>query len=177
MHTLSVVVVAFVLLSTAQGFNVWPKPSSISQGSDSVGINANTLSLTTNSSSQLLQRAMNRYQKNLLFPMGLGEDSTISTTFISLSINVIFDDEDLQLGVDESYSLNIGAGATSGVINAQSVFGAMRGLETFSQLIDWSDNSTSYSINCLPTSISDVPRFAWRFVFDEYIFIWLDLYR
>uniref|UniRef100_A0A7S4I501 beta-N-acetylhexosaminidase n=2 Tax=Vannella robusta TaxID=1487602 RepID=A0A7S4I501_9EUKA len=38
----------------------------------------------------------------------------------------------------------------------------MRGLETFSQLVDYSDNSTSYSINCLPTIISDTPRFPWR---------------
>merc|ERR1712137_1265368 len=125
------------------GYYVWPKPSTISQGAGSVGINPSSLTITTNSSSSILQRAITRYQKNLIFPMGVSVSSS----------------EDLQLGVDESYSLSIASGATSGSITAQTIYGAMRGLETFSQLVDWSDNTTSYSINCLPTSISDVPRF------------------
>merc|ERR1712137_746356 len=145
------------------GYYVWPKPSTISQGAGSVGINPSSLTITTNSSSSILQRAITRYQKNLIFPMGVSVSSSPEpVTFTQLTINVVSSSEDLQLGVDESYSLSIASGATSGSITAQTIYGAMRGLETFSQLVDWSDNTTSYSINCLPTSISDVPRFPWR---------------
>merc|ERR1712137_290867 len=145
------------------GYYVWPKPSTISQGAGSVGINPSSLTITTNSSSSILQRAITRYQKNLIFPMGVSVSSSPEpVTFTQLTINVVSSSEDLQLGVDESYSLPIASGATSGSITAQTIYSAMRGLETFSQLVDWSDNTTSYSINCLPTSISDVPRFPWR---------------
>merc|ERR1712137_1228073 len=145
------------------GYYVWPKPSTISQGAGSVGINPSSLTITTNSSSSILQRAITRYQKNLIFPMGVSVSSSPEpVTFTQLTINVVSSSEDLQLDVDESYSLSIASGATSGSITAQTIYGAMRGLETFSQLVDWSDNTTSYSINCLPTIISDVPRFPWR---------------
>lgn len=153
-----------ILISHANAFYVWPKPSYISQGTGSVGINAAGLSITTTSTSNILQRAIQRYQKNLIFPMGQGESSTLPVTFNQLTVDVFYDDEDLQLFVDETYNLTINSGATSGTIQAQTIYGAMRALETFSQLVDWSDNTTSYSINCLPTTISDVPRFPWRYL-------------
>lgn len=157
-------VLFFVLIATlcVNGYYVWPKPSSISQGSGIVGVNPTSLTITTNSTSEILERSINRYVKNLIFPMGTGDNSPEPVIFTQLMVNVASDDEDLQLGVDESYSLSIGSGATSGTLTAQTIYGAMRGLETFSQLVDWSDNTTSYAINCLPTTITDTPRFAWR---------------
>ena len=155
--------ILFVVLPV-HSYYVWPKPASISQGTGSVGVNAGALQITTTSTSKILGRAIQRYQNKLLFPMGAGESSTNPTIFSQLSISVVLDDDDLQFGVDESYNLTINSSsATSGTIQAKTVYGAMRGLETFSQLVDYSDNSTSYSINCLPTIISDTPRFPWRY--------------
>jgi len=60
------------------------------------------------------------------------------------------------LNMDESYTLNI---AQTGTLIAPSVWGALRGLETFSQLIYRSDDS-GFIVNS--TRISDKPRFSWR---------------
>ena len=66
--------------------------------------------------------------------------------------------------MDESYTLNVdGSGAT---LTAPNQWGALRGLESFSQLIAWqydrSSDSNTYSIQMLPVAIKDAPRFKWR---------------
>lgn len=46
------------------------------------------------------------------------------------------------------------------MLTANTVFGALKGLETFSQLVECS--STQYFIRDGPIQISDAPRFPWR---------------
>jgi hexosaminidase len=55
------------------------------------------------------------------------------------------------------------------IIHAATPWGAMRALETFSQLVFWNGtawpgpgNLGSYTVSHLPLSISDRPRFPWR---------------
>lgn len=62
------------------------------------------------------------------------------------------------LGDDESYSLTIN-GQPTATLQAKTVWGALRGLETFSQLIYLTDDK-KYCINY--TSITDFPRFGHR---------------
>ena len=57
---------------------------------------------------------------------------------------------------DESYSLSLASGA--GTLAAQTVYGAMHGLETFAQLV----NRSSSPWTLPPVSITDAPRFAFR---------------
>jgi len=76
-------------------------------------------------------------------------------------INVLTNNEELQLGTDESYSLNISSPNITLVAN--TTFGALRGLETFAQLLvpTYSGNGvTVYYIN--ETYIFDFPRFSHR---------------
>ena len=64
------------------------------------------------------------------------------------------------LGMDESYTLSVGSpGAT---LAAPSVWGAVRGLETFSQLLAM--NGAHFEIRASGTNITiaDAPRFPWR---------------
>ncbi|XP_056314038.1 beta-hexosaminidase subunit beta isoform X2 [Danio aesculapii] len=61
------------------------------------------------------------------------------------------------LRTDESYSLSVDE--TSAVLKAANVWGALRGLETFSQLVYEDDYGVS---NINKTDISDFPRFAHR---------------
>jgi len=46
------------------------------------------------------------------------------------------------------------------VLTAHTVFGAMRGLETFAQLVQWNWTSNAYSVP--QTRITDAPRFPFR---------------
>ena len=156
----------FIQIASIICLTTWPLPSSISQGGSSIGIDPSTFLITTNSTSQILQTGINRYiSKGLIFPF-TDTDAPITPTLTSLTISVLSNDETLQLGFDESYTLNLPSGSSTGTITSNSIWGALRALETFSQLVDYSDTENNYAINCIPTVISDAPRFEWRFVFN-----------
>lgn len=98
----------------------------------------------------------------------------------SLTIHVDDASDDagsLQLGMDESYQLTIEADARAASLKAATVWGALRGLETFSQLVvfvevevDGGDEGGAgaaavdgqYQVLVAPAVIQDTPRFAWR---------------
>ncbi|CEP13194.1 hypothetical protein [Parasitella parasitica] len=62
--------------------------------------------------------------------------ATVSNTTLS-SLNVIIEDENQELEhlVDESYVLDIPEGNATGTLRSKTVWGSLRGLETFSQLV------------------------------------------
>ena len=69
--------------------------------------------------------------------------------FVQLRIAVDEAEESpLQLGVDESYSLSLSE--RGGTLTAPSVWGALRGLETFAQLVQW--DGDRYVLCRLPLS-------------------------
>jgi hexosaminidase len=61
-----------------------------------------------------------------------------------------------RLGDDESYTLNVGADHAT--LAAPTPTGALRGLETFLQLVDRTDSATRVPV----VTIEDRPRFPWR---------------
>jgi hexosaminidase len=61
-----------------------------------------------------------------------------------------------ELGEDESYSLEVTASAA--ILKAPTTLGAMRGLQTFLQLVQ----ITPQGFSVPPVVIQDKPRFAWR---------------
>ena len=151
-------------IGVAHSFYVWPEPYEIIQGTETIAIEPSFFTLTTTSTSPLLHNAIHRYlTQGLIFPFPNSYPYPSSTVlFASISITVNSDSEELQLGVSENYTLSINYDATSGTIVADTVFGALRGLETFSQLVDWNDETRNYAINCLPVQVTDYPRFQWR---------------
>jgi hexosaminidase len=71
--------------------------------------------------------------------------------------------EDLQLGVDESYTLAVPADASQPItLTAATQFGALAGLETLSQLLAFNASAKAYSIASAPLVIADSPAFPWR---------------
>lgn len=64
-----------------------------------------------------------------------------------------------QLDDDESYSLDIivSAGDVQARVSASTVWGALYGMETFSQLVE-----TGGVLRTIPLSVTDGPRFPWR---------------
>ena len=63
------------------------------------------------------------------------------------------------LGMDESYELSIPSSGGA-VLTAPTTLGALRGLETFAQVIDYT--RAPPQIAQTPITIADAPRFPWR---------------
>jgi len=69
---------------------------------------------------------------------------------------------DLTYGVKESYTLDVTHGNDSR-LTAETCYGAIRGLESFSQLVAWDHEYVQYVIRSTPLTIIDNPRFHWRY--------------
>jgi hexosaminidase len=79
---------------------------------------------------------------------------------MSLRVSVRYWDESHPtLQTDESYSLDVRPGKHA-TLRAVTVYGALRGLETFSQLVTFDFDTESYSSPCV--AIVDAPRFPHR---------------
>eukprot|EP01113_Clastostelium_recurvatum_P019893 TRINITY_DN2358_c0_g1_i5.p1 TRINITY_DN2358_c0_g1~~TRINITY_DN2358_c0_g1_i5.p1 ORF type:complete len:528 (-),score=136.47 TRINITY_DN2358_c0_g1_i5:22-1605(-) len=115
-----------------------------------------TFQLSGIKSSVVLKDAFGRYLA-FLFDSPYDVPATGVPQITTLNVQVQSDDESLFLGVDESYSMTVQA--PSSTIIANTVFGALRALETFAQLVDYATNMT---IAGTPIKITDAPRFAWR---------------
>ena len=160
----SALVVAVCLAShLAMAFTLWPLPYALTTGNSVVSLSATQFKITTSSSSTVLQAAIQRYQTQILFPFASSGTRSGAPVLATLNVTVSSDSQNLQLGVDESYSLSVTSGSsTRATLSAATIFGAMRGLETFSQLVDFDANSMTYAITQTPLTVTDQPRFAWR---------------
>ncbi|CAE7270384.1 HEXO1, partial [Symbiodinium necroappetens] len=67
----------------------------------------------------------------------------------------------LDLGVDESYELAVSIQGQM-TVSAQTVWGALRGLETLSQLVEYNFPTDSYAIHEIPFRLQDSPSFPHR---------------
>ncbi len=117
------------------------------------------------SSLSSLFAAFERYNHVLFTPSMCSQTSFIPgtpTPLQSLRVCVQSADETLQLGVDESYTLNVTG--PIGLLVAPTIYGAYRGLETFSQLVEcqFNQGQWGFTISNTPITISDKPRFPWR---------------
>ncbi|XP_022864551.1 beta-hexosaminidase 3 [Olea europaea var. sylvestris] len=72
--------------------------------------------------------------------------------------------DELQHGIDESYKLNIPAHGTLlyAHIEAQTIYGALHGLQTFSQVCHFNITTRAIVVHQVPWTIVDQPRFPYR---------------
>ncbi|CAJ2669386.1 unnamed protein product [Trifolium pratense] len=166
---------------------LWPLPSQFTSGNHSLSVDPSlTVSVIGNggvADFPTLNLAFDRY-KEIIFKhtgygfgkglvrklrerIGVGVGVVSSYNIVTLNIIVHSNIEELKLGVDESYTLKISTANESSVagdatIEANTVFGALRGLETFSQLCSFDYTTKTVKINNAPWSIQDKPRFAYR---------------
>ena len=136
--------------------SIWPKPQS-EKRSDSVfyTFNPNKFQFKAKKSSAILRNAFSRYQE-ITFPnKGLHAENDLETIG---SINVFVQNlnEALSLECNESYTLTIES--PEATLKAASIWGAIRGLETFSQVVY--QNGSSYL--AADNHIIDWPRFKFR---------------
>ncbi|XP_019452564.1 PREDICTED: beta-hexosaminidase 1-like [Lupinus angustifolius] len=149
---------------------IWPLPKKFTFGNESLSLDPK-LSLSGNAVfSPILRAAFDRY-KGIVFKNTdrYGLVTTFKTVYDVAKLKIIVHSysEELQLGVDESYSLfvskaQVHSAAGEVKIEAKTVFGALRGLETFSQLCSFDYTTKTVQIYKAPWSIRDKPRFAYR---------------
>lgn len=151
---------AKVAASTGPG-NVWPAPQSWSAGSASVAV-AYPFTFRAVSPSTDLIAALVRFDALTFSQRALKPAQAPAALLSELLVTVADQSVPLQLGVDESYDLTIPADGSQATLNANTYYGALRGLETFSQLVNFNYSGHAYVIGNAPWSISDAPRFAHR---------------
>ncbi|XP_074276214.1 beta-hexosaminidase 1 [Silene latifolia] len=150
---------------------IWPLPAHFTAGNDTLTVDPD-LSLSFSGNSDILSDGFLRY-KHLIFKQVARFSSRFrflqSSVFDVSVLQIVLrsPDEELQLGVDESYSLEITRKDHTSIvgvakIQANTVYGALRALETFSQLCTFDYASKSVKIFKAPWYIEDLPRFVYR---------------
>ena len=161
-----------------------PYPTSAIVGESASHVDENHFSIRISdchADCDLLQRAIDRYVPIILQPPGstgtvfrlsIFENRINASVpkgntgqIVQLSIEVSSSEAvELQLGVDESYALDVPVQGKA-TLSAPTVWGALRGLETFAQLVTYQVNYNGGSglfIFWTPLLIEDSPRYPWR---------------
>jgi hypothetical protein len=71
---------------------------------------------------------------------------------------------DLSPTVNETYTLTVPSDGSAATLSSATQWGALRGLESFAQLVIWQgpDDAESYVITNAPVQVVDYPRFPYR---------------
>ena len=142
---------------------IWPLPKVYSNGSSTLRVVPSPAFFKLSGDSKLLAAAFERYAA-LTFPHATASsDSDAAAGAVSsLRVSVGSLAEDFpQLNDNESYTLAISA-AGEATLAAPTVFGALHGLETFSQLVRFAFIGGAYTLRWAPWRIEDEPRFPHR---------------
>jgi len=149
---------------------LWPLPTEYSFGNGTLSVDPD-LSLAVGGNggnSAIVRDAFDRYRAIIFKQSSSKLRKRMMNSHISkVRVIVHSDNEELQLGTDESYSLIVAKSDDHSIIaeatiEANSVFGALRGLETFSQLCTYDYETKSIQIYKAPWYIRDRPSFAFR---------------
>ncbi|KAI0227162.1 Beta-hexosaminidase subunit alpha [Lamellibrachia satsuma] len=141
----------------------WPLPQKWQLSSRVRSIDSSRLHFVTNvPSCDIIEAAFQRYRKLMMRP-GKGAGKSMTADDIQRVV-VTVEETRCDAGYypsetsDESYKLNVGS-ERDAIVEAKSIWGALRGLETFSQLVYVNDENKCV-IN--DTWIDDFPRFHYR---------------
>mmetsp|Transcript_33045 Transcript_33045/g.84405 ORF Transcript_33045/g.84405 Transcript_33045/m.84405 type:complete len:556 (-) Transcript_33045:232-1899(-) len=143
---------------------LWPQPATWTNGATTLAVAHSWGFFSVEKPSLLLSDAFARYLDLTFTHLSASVPKGVRNAVLS-GLHVTVDDlsEDVpQLGVDESYSLEVPAAGGTAQVHAKTVFGALRGLETFSQLVKFDFDEEAYYLEAAPWKIDDRPRFPHR---------------
>uniref|UniRef100_A0A452XQ59 beta-N-acetylhexosaminidase n=1 Tax=Aegilops tauschii subsp. strangulata TaxID=200361 RepID=A0A452XQ59_AEGTS len=150
---------------------IWPLPKNFTSGTQTLAVDPD-LALDPQGAgggAAAVAEAFERYRHLIFSPWAhAARPASAGYDVARLTVVVASADETLELGVDESYTIYIAAagGANSIVggatIEANTIYGAIRGLETFSQLCVFNYDTKNVEVRYAPWYIQDEPRFAFR---------------
>ncbi|KAG8380367.1 hypothetical protein BUALT_Bualt06G0008100 [Buddleja alternifolia] len=151
--------------------NIWPMPKSASYGYKTLYLN-NDFELKTdgskfNDASKILNDAFLRLidvvKGTHVIEAGTSKTDP-SLVLKGIHVVVLSPSDELQHGIDESYKLHIPEKGNPlyAHLVAQTVYGALHGLQTFSQVCHFNFTSRGIVVNQVPWTIVDQPRFSYR---------------
>ena len=152
----------------------WPQPTSFSLGATEIQLSNSFVFKQTQKHSDLLQRGLERYHK-IYKDYGFqqnenGADASLTSCDVNVDTVERNNKEEKatlsSLDIDESYDISISEDGKC-EIHSQTVWGALHGLETFSQLLtrvgdEGSDSGVTMNMNYAPVSVTNAARFAHR---------------
>ena len=132
---------------------MWPLPRSVAPASGGAtgALGPSFAFKATGAASDTLTQAFERYAK--LMPSGGAAASGTGTALAGLDVSV--SSASLALGIATSEAYNLTVAFPRATLSADTVYGALRGLETFSQLVG-ADRTIAAQ------TIADYPRFPHR---------------
>eukprot|EP00939_MAST-03C_sp_MAST-3C-sp1_P002861 g2861.t1 len=144
-------------IHSGSALTIWPKPQFQEDSGDLFALDVQSFQFDTESDSEVLKNAFKRYRGIIFlhspaFP-GSSIPDNIEGVLSTATVRVVSSDETLTLETDESYNLTVSKNGVE--IDAQTVYGALNGIETFSQIVD-----RGTFVN--GTQVSDYPRFQFR---------------
>jgi hexosaminidase len=143
----------------ASAVSVMPLPASVEIHPGKLKLDDSFTVGTSGFTDKRLEDAILRLQQRLkgrtgnILPLGVATSGTSSTLTIVVKTR---GEQYPKLGEDESYSLEITS--EHAILAANTVVGAMRGMETLQQLVAGDPDGYSFPA----VNIQDKPRFAWR---------------
>ncbi|KAL9142314.1 hypothetical protein ABFS82_14G161100 [Erythranthe guttata] len=142
--------------------NVWPKPTTFHWPHPQAIPLSPKFTISAPRHHRHLSAAVHRYLRQILTEhhrplVSPSLNLTSSPPLKTLKITVADTAAPLAHGVNESYTLDIPSTGAAAVLTAETPWGAMRGLETFSQLV-----YSKPSVVACGLRISDAPLFAHR---------------
>lgn len=156
-------VFASTLAQVGDDISLWPQPVELLYGETPVQVSTNLQFVCEEAPcSDVLTIAFIRYLKYIFFANTSNKELSNDSPVLS-SVNIVVAQQNvtLEIGVDESYQLMVGTNGQA-VIKANNDWGALRGLDTFSQLVNIDIPSGNYFVQHTPITIFDSPRFPWR---------------
>ena len=154
---------ASLLLPAIVGaLTIWPKPQSQTTTSDLFVLDPTKFAFNgagQGGESPILLGAFKRYRGIIFLHSPAARDgardsaAAVAGVISSCTVHVESSDDSLTLETNVSYTLDVNADGVN--ITAPTVYGAMYGLESFSQLVD-----RGAFVN--GTSVSDFPRYQFR---------------
>ncbi|KAK6156436.1 hypothetical protein DH2020_010684 [Rehmannia glutinosa] len=151
--------------------NIWPMPMSVSYGYGNLYL-SNDFELKTEGTkfadaSGILKDA---FLRSIGVVRGThvieANSSKIDPSYVLKGIHIVVfsPSDELQHGVDESYKLHIPSQGNPlyAHIEAKTVYGALHGLQTFSQVCYYNISSRGILVHQVPLTIVDQPRFSYR---------------
>lgn len=168
---LGLLIHVIVVCADVNNLNIWPMPNSVAHGHNTLYLGKD-FNLKTDQSkyadaSGILKDAFTRivdliktaHVIDFKYPA-----SGSSTILHGIHVIIASPSDELQYGVDESYNLDVPVqGKTAfALIKAPTIYGALHGLQTFSQLCHFNLSTRAIEVPQVPWTISDQPRFSYR---------------
>ncbi|KDP32489.1 hypothetical protein JCGZ_13414 [Jatropha curcas] len=158
--------------ANANDFNVWPMPKSVTSGHNKLYMSPDFQLITQGSSysdaSGILKDGFARMLNIVKIGHAPYANSSVhlpsqSLLLKGLRVLVFSSNDQLQYGVNESYKLLVPSHDKSyAQLEAQTVYGALHGLQTFSQLCYFNFTTSMVEVPMVPWTIIDQPRFPYR---------------